>query len=310
MPFYSMNNRDIPDIRYIYVFRSNNTNTVRKYDLDGNLILTLSSANYNATTIRVAVRSLTGDMYYAPRNASGSTTSRILKPDLTSLTQTFTNNTTDVAVSRESVYLVGDDKMFLRTFLYVSAATSYTNLDWNAALKNIHVDPYDNYVFVSVNGVGIYALNKSNTSISLLSSDTLRTGNYTPWTHPQKPSNVYFSTNSEGTIRAQKNNVASATALNNATFGSGLPVVVLSNGNVVFIQLSNIRCRTIANIDANSATNVWSVTLSTPLCIRKDSNDNIYAINASTVRKYDKNGVVVWSITGQTVLNWLVDNPF
>ena len=73
-----------------------------------------------------------------------------------------------------------------------------------------------------------------------------------------------------------------------------------SNGDILIIESGAIRRRTLANVKANSTTNVWSITLSTIVSGTIDDQDNVYVVLSTTTngfRKYNSSGTLVWQRT-------------
>lgn len=73
-----------------------------------------------------------------------------------------------------------------------------------------------------------------------------------------------------------------------------------SNGDILIIESLAFRRRTLANVKAGSATNVWSVSLSTIVAGTIDDEDNVYIVLSGTTnafRKYNSSGTLVWQRT-------------
>lgn len=94
-------------------------------------------------------------------------------------------------------------------------------------------------------------------------------------------------------------------SISDSTADAGAPILQLglhrfSNGDILIIESGAFRRRTLANVKANSTTNVWSVSVSTIVAGMIDDLDNIYIVlNATTngFRKYNSSGTLVWQQT-------------
>jgi hypothetical protein len=308
--------KDIPiPISYIYVFRNNSTDTVRKYDLDGNLVATLSNANANYPNGIFSVKEDDGVIYGGRKSLSNTTLLLKLNPDLTFTRAATSLLLQDIQVGPNCLFTASDERLQSRTFGTMSVINQ-TGIIFNNNEDDVVViysDPYSNNLFLANEreDEGVRSFDKTNTTITQnwFRADSNVNERTSIFTHPDYVNNFWIS-NSTGSRRYTKDNSLAGVALSNLDIQTR-DVVILSNGNIVYGLASNVICRTIANADANSTTNVFSNALgATVLSLSKDDNDNIYAVGANIIRKISATGSTIWSITGQTSLTYVVSNKF
>jgi hypothetical protein len=308
--------KDIP-ISYIYVFRNDNTNTVRKYDLDGNLVATLSNANANYPSGIFSVKEDDG-VIYGGRKTDGDTTTLLLKlnPDLTFTRAASSLILQDIQVGPNCLFTVSDERLQSRTFGAMSVINQtgiiFDNNEEDVAV--IYSDPYSNNLFLAneIEDEGVRSFDKTNTTITQnwFRADSNVNVRTSIFTHPDYVNNFWIS-NSTGSRRYTKDNSLAGVNLSNLDIQTR-DVVILSNGNIVYGFVSNLICRTITNADANSTTNVFSISqagsIVRSLC--KDDDDNIYVITSNAIRKYTSSGTLVWDILSQSSLTYIVSNKY
>jgi len=300
-----------PTVTYIYVFRNNNTNTVRKYDLDGNLVNTLSnsSVNFGAVT-RFAAKLDDGSIYGFAKNTSSTGSMAKLNPDLTFSTQSSINRTQDVQIGPNCLFTASNNRLQSRTFDTMTVINQSSTFG-SGGTAVIKVDEYSNAIFYYDNDDNVFrSFDKNNTTITQNFNRSALIGTRIAiWTHPNESNAVYVS-NSSDTRTFTKDNSAGPVTLSNCDINTR-DVVVLSNGNVVYGLGNNLICRTIANITSDLTTNVFSIAQgATVLSLQKDDSDNIYVLTASTIRKYTSSGSLVWEITGESNLTAVVANNY
>ena len=291
--------------KYIYIFRNNNTNTIRKYDLNGGLIDTLSTADVNyEVPVRFVVKKDDGFIYGFSRG-----TSTMLKLNPTDLSYIKTASLVtgrDVGVGPKCLFVAAFNRLQSRTFGTMSLINESSTFG-SGGEAVIRVDDYSDAVFYyNDDNNNFRSFNKNNTTITQNYARATSIGTRNAiWTHPDEPTFVYVS-NSSDTRRFLKDNSAAPTTLNNCDINTR-DVLILSNGNVVYGLASNVICRTIENINADSSTNVFSNALGTTvLSLSKDDLDNVYAVGASIVRKISATGSTIWSMSSQTNLSSVV----
>jgi hypothetical protein len=319
-PFFSQNKaiESESKIQFIYVFRNNNTNTVRKYDLDGNLISTLSNSNANyASTTLFSVKEDDGVIYGTRRSSTVSATIIKLNPDLTFSNTSSISALQDITIGPNCLFVArsgsNDRKLESRAFSDMSLINASANIWGEEDRVVIFADPYSNNLFLANDATneGFRSFDKTNTTITqnYFRADGAVNIRDAIFTHPDYPDDVWIS-NSSNSRRYKKDNSAAGVALTNLNI-STRDVLVLSNGNLVYGLSANLICRTIANADANSTTNVFSIGQgATILSLCKDDDDNIYVITASNIRKYTSSGTLVWTIGSQSNLTYIVSNKF
>jgi hypothetical protein len=306
--------KDIP-ISYIYVFRNNNTDTVRKYDLDGNLVATLSNANANYSSGIFSVKEDDGVIYGGRKSLDSTTLLLKLNPDLTFTRAAISFRLQDIQVGPNCLFTASDERLQSRTFGTMSVIDE-TDIIFDRNEDDVAViysDPYSNNLFLASGPAneGVRSFDKTNTTITQnwFRADTSVNERSSIFTHPDYVNNFWIS-DETGSRRYTKDNSLAGVALSNLDIQTR-DVVILSNGNLVYGLASNVICRTIANANANSTTNVFSNALgATVLSLSKDDDDNIYVITANAIRKYTSSGTLVWDILSQSSLTYVVANKY
>jgi hypothetical protein len=303
-------------ISYIYVFRNNSTNTVRKYDLDGNLVATLSTTAAAYINGIFSVKEDDGVIYGGRKSTTNNSTLLKLNPDLTFTTTARAFTFQDIQIGPNCLFTTSRNTLQSRLFDDMSIINESPDI-WDDVDDDavIYSDPYSDNLFLANNGdLGIESFrsfDKTNTTITQNYSrlDTSVNIRISIWTHPDYNNNVWIS-NSTDSRRYTKDNSLAGVALSNLDIATR-DVLILSNGNIVYGFEFNLICRTITNADNNSTTNVFLISQgATVLSLCKDDDDNIYVITATTFRKYTSDGDLVWSIASQSSLTYIVSNKF
>jgi hypothetical protein len=308
-------NRVPPTISYIYVFRNNNVNTVRKYDLDGNLVATLSNSNAAYSNGIFSVKEDDGVIYGGRKSLTNNTLLLKLNPDLTFTRASTSYVLQDIQIGTNCLFTTSAQKLQSRNLNTMSlineGASLWDNTEGDVAV--IYSDPYSNNLFLANNGgsSGVRSFDKTNTTITqnYFRSDANVNERTSIFTHPNYENNFWIS-NPSSSRRYTKNNTANGVDLTNLDIQTR-DVVILSNGNIVYGLGNSLICRTIENANANSTIDVFNIGLGfTVLSLCKDDNDNIYVITAIFIRKYTSSGALVWSITSQSALTYIVSNKY
>lgn len=297
-----------------YILVSNSTTSsgtvaLQKWDKDGNVVASITFGQVGVPPSR-QILSETDDnnFYYTAIVNSDIIRYRKLNTDLT--INTSVNITTKSDFTFVDILAPGSgiDRIIssdndsnlpgyeLITKSFVSVSGSYVERDGRGSLFRISdysTTPFKFCLVSPADGMSVITTDGS-TFTTIWNNTGTNYDNvffvYNPSTNEavagDATNGIYFSDIDSSTIVALSNFRPSL------RFGG-----LFSNGDVLYVEGTNIRRRTWSNILANSTTNVWSFSLSNVVWMDIDQDDNFYVVISTTTngfRKYDSSGTLTW----------------
>jgi len=324
IPFYGMNNNNIPRSKFFLVFTSTTTFGVKaliKYDLNLNEVI---SRTYNQIGASTDVRSqeiyspINDDLYYYTAGDVNNTTSRITRWDASTLGIT---QSAQLSVNRFQILDVGHPTNLVSgiatniqsrsktpiTFSTTGTASSWTTTAQRKRMKlitDVGVVPAS-FIITTLSGTRRYTSNSTLDSF---------TQNWANATDAQANGCVIYRERNEvftfDTTDQGQNILDLSTGVLISNCDNFAPTVfsvgVYKNDDVVFADAFGLRRRSYAVLKANNQTNVWAVNLTNVVYLELDEDENLYVVVAGTsnaVRKYDKNGTLLVSASLPTGAN-------
>jgi hypothetical protein len=165
---------DSDNIEHVLAGLQNNVKikqqTVLQYDLDGNLVATLSNANANYQNGIFSVKEDDGVIYGGIKSLSNTTLLLKLNPDLTFTRAATSLLLQDIQVGPNCLFTASDERLQSRTFATMSVINQtgiiFDNNEEDVAV--IYSDPYSNNLFLAneQEDEGVRSFDKTNTTIT------------------------------------------------------------------------------------------------------------------------------------------------
>jgi len=315
IPFYGMNNNNIPPSKFFLVFTNTTTAGTKaliKYDLNLNEVISRTYTQIGAST---DVRSqeiyspTNDDLYYYTAGDVNATTTRITRWDASTLGIT---QSAQLSITRLQILDVGHPTNLVsgiqaniqaRSKTPITFSTTGSNSTWSTSpnrkrmklITDVGVVPAS-FIITTLSGTRRYTSNSTLDSFTQNWSDAVDALANGCVIYRDKNEVFLFDTADGGINIFDLTTGAKLTSISNFN-PTIFQVDTYRNDDVIFYD-GSLKRRTYDNLKANISSDVWSVNLTNVVYLELDEDENLYVVRAATtngLRKYDKNGVLLLS---------------